>query len=108
MKPSILILICVLSVACKKRPVTYPPNELHYKETQCSDAWRALQITDTKQAVKEWLQHQGVTLSYVKIIPAPKGMIACEACHCPTGRVIRVLFDAVDIAKAKSLGFYKP
>ena len=95
-------------VSCKKKPVTYPPNELHYKETQCSDAWRPLQIADTRQAVKEWLQHQGITPSYVKITPAPKGGVYCEACHCPNGRIIHVLFNPADTAKAKTLGFYKP
>lgn len=113
MKHALTIFICLLiaGVACKKpKPVvTYPANELHYKETGCSDPWRVPKATDAELAenVKDWLLLQNITVLEIKITTGHEE-IQCKACTCPTGRRIQALFAPSDTAKAKSFGFYKP
>lgn len=111
MKHAIIILLLIAAgTACKKKQVVFPANELHYKETQCSDPWTkrvythlGLPPSDTGM-VKYWLNDNGITALNVTFTERTGG-ITCAACTCPTGRTLRVLFDPGDIEKAKALGF---
>ncbi|WP_343305726.1 hypothetical protein AAHN97_01015 [Chitinophaga niabensis] len=117
MKHALTIAICLLmlaGVACKKRrsePAPPPANELHYKETHCANPWTSIgnhlvPRSDT-QAIKTWLLEKDITTLKVTITPYTGG-VTCEACHCLSTRIVKVLFNPADIEKAKALGFYKP
>lgn len=114
MKHAYLISICLLmlaAVACKKRHTDPPANELHFKETQCANPWARMTTQVVPQSdvesIKNWLLENDITALKITIV-AIKGEVNCYACHCPSGRLVKVLFDPADIEKAKTLGFYKP
>lgn len=114
MKHAYLISICLLmlaGVACKKRN-TIPANELHFAETACANPWMqrgtVMEVprNDTK-IISDWLLENDITP--LKITISSNGdKITCYACHCPSGRTVKVLFNTADLEKAKALGFYKP
>lgn len=116
MKHTLTIFICLLIVAasgCKKNRTDQdiPANELHYKELKCHNPWdrmttQLLPESDTV-TIKNWLQENGITPLKVRIT-VDRSKASCDACTCPTGTTIRVLFNSTDTTKAKTLGFYKP
>jgi hypothetical protein len=113
MKHAYIISVCLLmlaGVACKKRN-SIPSNELHFAETQCANPWARMTTqvvpqSDT-ESIKNWLSENNITALKIEIT-VKKDIVTCEACHCPSGRTVKVLFNTADLEKAKSLGFYKP
>lgn len=113
MKHAYIISICLLMLAgaaCKKRN-TIPANELHFAETQCANPWARMTTqvvpeSDTA-SITNWLSENNITALKIEIT-AKKDIVTCEACTCPSGRIVKVLFKPEDIEEAKSLGFYKP
>jgi len=112
MKRALTIVICLLmlaGVACKKNRVVPPANELHYVPTQCSNPWQrpsSVGGLDTV-SIKSWLLENNIAVLKITLSP-PRKILVCEACSCPSPRILIVLFNPADIEKAKSLGFYKP
>jgi hypothetical protein len=114
MKHAYIISFCLLmlaGVACKKSN-TIPANELHFTETACANPWMLrvdiLEVPrNDNKIIGDWLQANDITPLKITI-SGSNGQPTCYACHCPSGRIVKVLFNTADLEKAKSLGFYKP
>ncbi|SIO15444.1 hypothetical protein [Chitinophaga niabensis] len=114
MKHTLTIAICLLmlaGVACKKRN-TVPANELHFTETVCANPWmqrvNILEVPrNDAKIINDWLVANNITPLKITI-SVSNGGPTCYACHCPSGRIVKVLFNTADLEKAKALGFYKP
>ncbi len=119
MKQVLTIAICMLMVAalaCKKKKgnpsedYSYLPTEMHYRETQCSNPWTGIGLTEAelKTKVQEWLQANGFEITQIKITgKAP--ITVCAACTCYTGRMVEVVFvKEEDMDRSRPFGFHRP
>ena len=80
---------------------------MEFIETQCSNPWDILPVNDNYLlTIHQYLNDNGIKVLSISIELTDEGNgIHCEACSCPSGRiiVIRTLDD--DIEAAEQLGF---
>jgi len=81
---------------------------MKYNETQCADEW----VYDNdenihKNNIKEYLLMKGIETGEITIetIPGSDTLLFCEACDCPSSRVVTIMITTDDKAKAMALGF---
>jgi len=75
-------------------------------ETQCAHAWDTINASGTETRVKKYLEGNDISVFDIKIETYSSGPF-CEACFCPSGRLIRVLIRESDLEPAIKLGFKK-
>lgn len=100
MKRTMFILLMVTLFSCQYN------THLTFNETQCSNPWESSHNATTYiQNIKHYLWLQGVETGDVTIDEASDSLAFCEACNCPSGRVIHINIMDEDKAKAIDLGF---
>lgn len=77
---------------------------MSYRETQCADPWANSGQLDKYQAVKAYLEKQGVAVLDITFIKVNEGVV-CMACTCSSGRVLKVKVKKEDEAKLLAIGF---
>ena len=100
----IILLFFVFQTSCDE----YPDDKIwvSYYETQCSDPWRFGSLPDIESRVEDYLEQNNIQIFDIEINIYSYGPF-CEACFCPTGRIIRVLIQESDTTSIKRLGFNK-
>lgn len=83
-------------------------TKMKYNETQCADEW--MHDNDPaihKNNIKEYLLMKGIETGEITIetIPGSDTLMFCEACNCPSNKMVYIHISAEDKAKALALGF---
>ena len=105
------VLFVVTLLGCTKEDRAGVETVLfHYDETQCADPW-VLESdgghTGVSDLLKSYLEERGVTVFGVDISVDESVDIVCEACICPSGRIISVEVNEADAATVEALDFYR-
>ncbi len=93
MKRIVLIPIILLTLACNRNMNAGKQKTVQYMygQTQCNDAWQSVEGSgDTKDNLRRFLESKGLQVQEIVLKDAPAGMMYCEACNCPTGRMFMV------------------
>jgi len=82
---------------------------LYYKETKCSDVWNTTENNsedEVMNAVLLYLSNQRISVSEIEVLQKENDE-GCEACHCKTGRHVRVKASECHFSRLENLGFKK-
>jgi len=92
------------SLSCEKEASTLVWISRY--ETQCANPWDHFEGNSVKKKVTLYLSSEGIHAHDIEIEDTASDSVAfCLACHCGTGRIIHVLIEEDDMAKAEELGF---
>jgi len=99
----ILFVVALAFIGCEKEREGI---EMSIVETGCMNGWNDYyeSTSDYKQAVKAYLNHNGITVYSVDKFNYYDGPV-CMACSCATGNLIIIRIRETDITKAETLGF---
>lgn len=94
-----LMFIIFTMFACEKDDgLTGNRNDYYYEETYCADPWRQNDSASDealKERVSEYLTHT-LDIEFSNLHITHDGISeVCLACHCRTGRIIRIEADEV-------------
>lgn len=80
--------------------------ELAIAETGCMNAWDDYGSgnNDYRYAVQKYLEDNNISVYRISSVIYSEGPF-CEACYCPTGRLIIISIAEEDQEKAEALGF---
>lgn len=76
-----------------------------YYETQCNKSVWGEDTAD--QVISYYQTNYDITITAVEFVEATDDFIACSACGCPTGQVVRVQTNFQDRIQLLELGFVK-
>jgi hypothetical protein len=77
-----------------------------FEETQCGNPWQILPNSKNFLfEVHQYLNSEGIEVFSINIKNAPRGLVVCDACDCPSGRKIIIRIPETDKEKAESVGF---
>ncbi len=98
----IILLLLAFILSCNEDE--FGKTWVYIEETQCANPWDGLGSGSTENNVTEYLKKHKIRVYDVKVTVYSPGP-SCNACFCPSGRVILVLIRLKDIKKIKNLGF---
>lgn len=101
---TIIILFFLFLISCEN--TSKEKTWVHFSETQCMNPWDHIALDDSESKIQEYLSNNGIQIFNINIERYSYGPF-CEACFCPTGRMINVEIQASDTKQARILGFYK-
>ncbi len=104
-----LLLVLLCAFQCETYPNVEPATDLvsvTYGETQCSDSWqKGATDAETLKNIEAFLSGKNIRFTGTAIAPAPPETGYCQACTCPSGRVIKGTVRKDDLAKIQELKF---
>lgn len=106
MKKALVLLVYILIISCKSEELVNENvlnNEVYYvySPTQCAEKWQFEATNkETLANISNYLKENGILVTLLQI-SEPDGKIYCQACTCPSGRVITV--KALDYENGKKL-----
>jgi hypothetical protein len=98
------LMIIALFLACGKYTNV---SWVFYNETQCGDPWERTNNNEVlKNNITEHFKSKGVRIFEIEIFTDASAQ-GCTACHCTTGRVIKVKVKNRDVDSMEANGFHK-
>ena len=88
-------------------------NLFYFDETGCSDPWVGSFVPDTftldtyKEQIELFLNSENIEVNSIVFDFDSNKVELCYACHCKTGRVIKVEISSGKRRKMKDLRFYQ-
>ena len=111
MKKTILAITTIIAMlfSCDKDKET----TLYWDQTGCSNPWNDYISLDSftveayHEGINDYLTEQDITVYSISSELDSTIIQLCLACHCKTGRVIKVEISSGKRRKMKDLGFYQ-
>lgn len=107
---ALLLLIFATAFQCNKdiSPQTDILISVAYGETQCADPWqRGTTDLQTLRNIEEFMREKGIRFTGLEILAAPRDLIVCLACTCPSGRTIIGNVHKDDLSKIEQYKFVR-
>lgn len=102
MRTLFLFIVIIFMTSCDKSDLI----TMVYQETQCSDVWQD-NSTSTEESIIDYFESQhDIELNEVTIKTVSTGAV-CLACHCTTGREIKIYVAEAEVATVESEGFVR-
>lgn len=106
----LLGLILLLTFSCNDDDSNRNETLFFWNQTKCADPWNTEENssnTETENAVREYLNIEGITVINLNFDNKSSLATDCEACGCGTGQRIIVEVNNSDISKMEELRFYQ-
>lgn len=102
----IINVLLLTASGCEKWEEDY--EKFYWEQTACMDPWGAGQNdsnSETRAAITEYLKKEGVDVIGVSFEESNQNGLYCNACHCVTGKIIKIQVEESDREKMIDLKF---